>query len=126
VEAICRFFTDEFGRLYGAEAAFPEAGIEVETFRLFVACKLPHFSVPRSDVKDEQPSADALKERKECYWEARGAFEATPVYDWDLLRPGNRLEGPVIIEAKATTVVVEPGWSFRMDEYGNGVLKKQP
>jgi N-methylhydantoinase A/oxoprolinase/acetone carboxylase beta subunit len=32
----------------------------------------------------------------------------------------------VIIEAKATTVVVEPGWSFRMDEYGNGVLKKQP
>jgi N-methylhydantoinase A/acetophenone carboxylase len=125
VEAICTFFTEEFGRLYGAEAAFPEAGIEVETFRLYVTCKLPHFSVTGFDVKDEQPSAEALKEQKPCYWEAKGAFETSPVYDWDLLRPGNRLEGPAIIEAKVTTVVVEPGWSFRMDEYGNGVFKKQ-
>jgi N-methylhydantoinase A/oxoprolinase/acetone carboxylase beta subunit len=34
------------------------------------------------------------------------------------------LKGPAIIEAKTTTVVVEPGWFFQMDAYGNGVLKK--
>jgi N-methylhydantoinase A len=125
VEAICNFFTEEFKRLYGAEAAFPEAGIEIETFRLFVTCKLPHFFVGKSDREGEIPFAEALKEEKDCYWEAKGSFEKTPVYDWDLLRPGNQLKGPAIIEAKTTTVVVEPGWLFQMDEYGNGVLKKQ-
>jgi N-methylhydantoinase A len=124
VEAICNFFTEEFKRLYGAEAAFPEAGIEVETFRLFVTCKLPHFSVGKSEKEDEIPSAKALKEEKDCYWEARGSFQKTPVYDWDLLKPGNQLKGPAIIEAKTTTVVVEPEWFFQMDAYGNGILKK--
>ncbi len=125
VERICHFFTEEFKRLYGAEAAFPEAGIEIETFRLFVTLKLAHFPVSESVKDEEVPSPDALKEEKGCYWEARGGFENTAVYDWDLLRPGNRINGPAIIEAKTTTVVVEPGWSFMMDPYGNGVLRKE-
>jgi N-methylhydantoinase A/acetophenone carboxylase len=125
VEKICYFFTEEFKRLYGAEAAFPEGGIEVETFRLFVKLKLAHFAVAGAGEEDKALSPQALKEEKDCYWEAKGGFEKTPVYDWDLLRPGNCAEGPAIIEAKTTTVVVEPGWSFRMDAYGNGVLTKE-
>jgi N-methylhydantoinase A/acetophenone carboxylase len=125
VETICDFFTDEFKRLYGAEAAFPEAGIEIETFRLFVTLKLAHFAVAESGAGTETPSPEALKEEEECYWEAKGGFAKAPVYDWDALRPGNRANGPAIVEAKTTTVVVEPGWSFRMDTYGNGVLTKE-
>lgn len=125
VEEICNFFTKEFMRLYGAEAAFPEAGIEIETFRLFVTCKLPHLTLAKSNTDDEIPSSEALKEEKDCYWGAEGKPVKTPVYEWDLLRPGNHLKGPAIIESKITTVVVEPQWTFQMDAYGNGVLKKQ-
>jgi len=124
VKAICNFFTEEFGRLYGAEAAYPEAGIEVETYRLFVVCKLPHFLIAKTDAVSEKPSTEAQKEDRDCFWETAGKFEKTPVYNWEMLRPGNQLKGPAIIEAKVTTVVVEPEWTFSMDAYGNGVLKK--
>jgi N-methylhydantoinase A/acetophenone carboxylase len=124
VETICNFFTEEFGRLYGAEAAYPEAGIEVETYRLFVMCKLPHFQVAKTDTVGVEPPPEARKEDRDCFWETMGKFEKTPVYNWEMLRPGNQLMGPAIIEAKVTTVVVEPGWTFSMDTYGNGVLKK--
>jgi N-methylhydantoinase A/acetophenone carboxylase len=125
VKTICDFFTEEFKGLYGAEAAFPEAGIEIETFRLFITCELPHFLVTETETGDKAPAPEALKEERNCYWQGRSTFEKTVVYDWDLLRPGNQIEGPAIIEAKTTTVVVEPNWLFRLDSYGNGLLIDQ-
>ena len=68
------------------------------------------------------PGSEALKEERDCYWPGGGSFEKTPVYEWDLLKPGNELKGPAIIEAKTTTIVVEPNWTLNMDSYGNGVL----
>ena len=125
VKTICDFFTEEFKGLYGAEAAFPEAGIEIETFRLFVTCELPHFLVAETEMGDEAPAAEALKEKRNCCWHGGRTFEKTAVYDWDLLQPGNHIKGPAIIEAKTTTVVVEPNWLFRLDSYGNGLLIEQ-
>lgn len=122
VKQICDFFTDQFGHLYGAEAAFPEAGIEIEAFRLFVVCKLPHFQVAQSDSVEITPVTEALTEERVCFWQEKTNSKSTPVYDWDLLRPGNQISGPAIIEAKTTTIVVEPNWSFQMDSYGNGVM----
>jgi N-methylhydantoinase A/oxoprolinase/acetone carboxylase beta subunit len=75
-------------------------------------------------MADETPLAEALKGRRECYWEVEGGFKETPIFDWDALKPGNRLKGPAIIEASTTTVVVEPGWVFLMDPYKNGILKQ--
>jgi N-methylhydantoinase A/acetophenone carboxylase len=42
------------------------------------------------------------------------------------MRPGNRVEGPAIVEAEYTTVVVPPGNVFSMDQHGFGVLKGEP
>jgi N-methylhydantoinase A len=124
VKKICEHFTEEFKNMYGTEAAFPEAGIEVEAFRLFTELKLPHFPISKYEVADETPSAEALKGRRDCYWESEGGFKETPIFDWDALRPGNRIKGPAIIEASTTTVVVEPGWIFLMDPYTNGILRQ--
>ena len=43
----------------------------------------------------------------------------TPIFDGHRLVPGNRLEGPAIVELDTTTVVLHPGQSLRMDGYGN-------
>lgn len=125
VKRICDFFTEEFKRMYSAEAAFPEAGIEIETFRLYVTCALPHFDVTKAQTNEETPRNEAVKEKRDCFWPDKSDFEETSVYEWDFLRPGNRIDGPAIIEAKATTIVVEPQWSFHMDTHGNGVLAHQ-
>jgi len=122
VKRICDFFTEEFQRMYSPEAAYPEAGIEIETFRLYVTCSLPHYQIEKMELGGESPSAEALKGERECYFQGMSDPAKTPVYEWDLLRPGNRINGPVIIEAKTTTIVVEPDWTFHLDGYGNGVL----
>lgn len=122
VKRICDHFTEEFRRMYGAEAAFPAAGIEIEAFRLFVQMTLPHFPLETYGAEGERPSREALKGERECYWQTLGGFKNTKIYDWLALKPGNRIEGPAIIEADATTVVIEPEWTFKMDSFTNGIL----
>ena len=122
VKRICDFFTEEFQRRYSPEAAFPEAGIEIETFRLYVTCSLPHYQLGKLERSGATPGIEALKGDRECYFQGMSGHVTTPVYEWELLRPGNRFDGPAIIEAKTTTIVVEPEWSFHLDGYGNGVL----
>jgi N-methylhydantoinase A/oxoprolinase/acetone carboxylase beta subunit len=50
----------------------------------------------------------------------------TPVFGWPFLAPGNVICGPALIEAPGTTYVIEPGWSYRMDAWRNGILQLQP
>jgi N-methylhydantoinase A/acetophenone carboxylase len=40
-----------------------------------------------------------------------------------MLKPGNRLEGPAILEGEYTTVVVPPAMKFSIDERGLGILE---
>ena len=43
----------------------------------------------------------------------------TPIYDGAMLKPGNRLRGPAVVETSDTTIVVYPRRSLRVDAYGN-------
>jgi N-methylhydantoinase A/acetophenone carboxylase len=122
IRKVCDRFTEEFSKLYGAEAAYPEGGVEVETFRLLVTMKLPHSPTVKSILEAKKPSKDAYKGQREAFWEKTNAFTLTDIYQWELLKPGNQIEGPAIIEAEGTTVVIEPDWTFKMDEYSNGIV----
>ena len=55
-------------------------------------------------------------------WPGQGWTE-TSVYDADALRPGHQINGPVIVEAPLTTVVVPPGMRYRIDRHGLGLLQ---
>ena len=44
------------------------------------------------------------------------------VYDYGMLRPGNRITGPSIIETPFTTVVVPENVGAEIDEYRNIIL----
>ena len=43
----------------------------------------------------------------------------TPCYDGELLKPGNFIKAPAIIEEKKTTIVVSPGSEIVVDPYDN-------
>jgi len=100
--------------MYSAEAAFPQGGVEVETYRLFVHLPLPHFLLTQHEAVGEKSAKGALKERRDAYWGKPGGYKKTNIYQWDLLRAGNVIEGPAVIESDNTTVVVEPDWTFTM------------
>ena len=45
------------------------------------------------------------------------------VYDRERLAPGARLEGPALVEAVDTTIVVPEGFVLSVDEYATAVLE---
>ncbi len=53
----------------------------------------------------------------------RQGSEAATLFNRDLLKTGNRIEGPALLVQLDTTIVVPPGWGGFVDPYGNLVLE---
>jgi N-methylhydantoinase A len=68
--------------------------------------------------------ASAAREGSRAVWlpEAKSMVEM-PLYARDRLLPGNRLEGPAIIDQMDSTTVVLPGSTARVDAYDNLILE---
>jgi N-methylhydantoinase A len=57
----------------------------------------------------------AFKLSRPMIFDGNGAAVDTPVYDGRLLGADDTLDGPAVIEEPTTTIVVQPGWSARLD-----------
>jgi len=66
-------------------------------------------------------AAGALKCKREAWFD--GGYKEVNIYDGELLKAGNIVEGPCIIEERMTTVVIPSEFRMEVDEYGN-YLKK--
>ena len=53
-----------------------------------------------------------------------GREHETPVYDRDVLVPGNRVTGPAIVREQTATTVVEPGWQAELTAKSHLVLTR--
>ncbi len=60
------------------------------------------------------------------YFKEAGAFVDCPVYDRGLLRPGNVISGPAIIEQMDATIVVLPGQRATVDPRRSLALTGDP
>ena len=80
---------------------------------------LEHFRFPSQAADVTTPSQ---RTSREVHW-PRGPAHDTAIFDAGQLQPGAATTGPAIVEALDTTIVVPPGWGFRVDEHGNGRLE---
>src|SRR4029077_15619555 len=62
-----------------------------------------------------EPERKAHKGRRNMYW--KGRWQPASLWEMELLKPGNRIAGPAIIEHPATTLVVPEGKSVDVDEW---------
>ena len=53
------------------------------------------------------------------YFEEAGEYVDTNIYNRDLIKAGNEVQGPAIIEQMDSTIVVPPGHTARADRYLN-------
>ena len=53
-----------------------------------------------------------------------GRQREAQIYRWELLVPGNRVEGPAVLEGLQTTYFIPENWAMLIDRYGNGVLSR--
>ncbi|WP_180900619.1 hydantoinase/oxoprolinase family protein [Martelella soudanensis] len=120
IKALCDLFEKQYAAVYSPEAAFPSGGINIET--VFVTARVRQ-EPRRLNVSGRAFShqAEPAGQRAACFDPVKG-LEQTPVFDWTALSPGAVIVGPAIIEAPDTTYVIEPGWTYRMNEFRNGIV----
>jgi len=121
IRGIYAAFEKEYSEAYSSMGLTPEAGVEIENFVL-------RATVPGSkpEVRRFEPhgtdASTAQAGTRPAFWPDIG-WRDTPVYERQRLQVGHSFEGPAIVEAEDTTIVVEPGWRFAVDEFRNGLLK---
>ncbi|MFQ5610550.1 MAG: hydantoinase/oxoprolinase family protein [Anaerolineae bacterium] len=123
IPEIARRFHEAHQRLFMYHEL--EADIETINIRLTAVGEKPKPEIARLPRNGPDPSV-ALKGTRPVYFEECGGFADTSVYDGAKLRsqPGTQLSGPAIVEEVTTTIVVIPGWSGAVDEFGNLNLER--
>jgi N-methylhydantoinase A len=89
--------------------------LEVVALRLAALVSVTKPQLPREPKAGPEPSANALRTRRNAFF--GDGWQQARVYDRLALRPGNRFEGPAIVEQYDATTVVPPRWTAEVDEY---------
>jgi N-methylhydantoinase A len=69
--------------------------------------------------------ANAQKAKRLVYFAETGEFVDCPIYERNRLWADGRLVGPAIIEQVDATTVIHPGYTARVDGYGNLLIQQQ-
>lgn len=122
-EAIYYEFEKEFSETFSPLVVHPEGGVYIENIVLRATIPTKKTKFSKHPVEKEDPSR-ALKGTRRVYWGDR-VFTETKIFAQELLRPGNVVNGPAIIEADYTTISVPPEFLFRIDEFSFGRLNRK-
>ncbi len=118
-------YVSAFRQTYLREFGFDLTGREiiVDDLRVRAVAKSPGLQKYPLVEKDGTPGA---VEQTKCYFMSEssgcGAWQETPIYRLENLGAGQQLRGPVIVMQNTSTILVEPGCSAEITEYGDVVL----
>ena len=109
-------FIELYEQSFGEGTAVTEAGVEIMTFHVVATTSHVPLTFMEDPVAGEDPAAAAMGTRRVFFDDG---FIATPIFDHRRLAPGNRIEGPALIEGANTTLVVHPDQRITVDGFGN-------
>jgi N-methylhydantoinase A len=108
-------FEDRYESVFAGVAKHRQAGFQILEIGLTATIPKVKPKLVKRKLEGRDPVPEALKGEREVYHE--GEWHQTPLYDMDLIRPGNEIEGIAVIEAPSTTFFVPPGRRVNMDEW---------
>ncbi|MBI3967091.1 MAG: hydantoinase/oxoprolinase family protein, partial [Chloroflexi bacterium] len=129
-------FYDNYRRLY--DRHLTDVPVEALNWRLRATTPAPVVDVAFSDGGTRRgpgtedgsrlaPSVlrppSAQKGERPVYFKSAGGFVPTAVVDRYALRPGDRLDGPAVLEERESTLVIGPGGRAEVDEYLNVIVE---
>jgi N-methylhydantoinase A len=113
-------FHAKYKSMYTYSMPWREA--EFLTFRLKVTA--PRRPVKMAVEAKARTGVEAARRgSRTCLFQGSSERVDTPVYDWDRLAPGHRVNGPALLDDRTTTVLVLPGFTCEVDAYRNLVLR---
>jgi N-methylhydantoinase A/acetophenone carboxylase len=123
VDAVYQAFADDYGRAFSPFSLFPTGGVELHHFVLRATLRRPHHPLPRRPLGPPEPPSGAVRLARRACWRECGGFVETRVFEGPALEPGNRVNGPAILDAPDTTTIIPPGWRYVVHEIGAGILE---
>jgi N-methylhydantoinase A len=119
-----RFYA-RYEQLYGKSSSFRGSQLELVTFRARASAETSKPKLVTSRELTEKISDTAQRGVRTIWWDTFNCKTSTPVFDGELLRAGNVVAGPAVVETKDTTVVVHPGKTLTVDALGNFAIDLQ-
>jgi N-methylhydantoinase A len=119
-ETVAAAFAERYAAVYGM--TIPGVPVEVVTWRLSAFAPAPEVAVAlASDARARQ----RRKGTRSVRFTRGEAPVDTAVVDRGALVPGDRVEGPALVEERETTAVLRPGWSAVVNEDGSLVATRR-
>ena len=119
LEGMIEEFHRRHSQLYGFSLDQP---VEIVTLRVTASGHLGDVAMPTLPPGGSK-TADAVVDERRAYFEETRDFVACPIYRRERLSPGASIVGPAILEGMDSTVVINPGWESRIDQYGNCIMR---
>lgn len=117
LKLIDQFFA-RYGERFGEGSQSPEAGVRINTIR--VCSYVEQAKVPFEDLAPDlaRQVAVAATGSRACHFVGHAAPLESAVYGEDALAQGATISGPAIVTTRATTYLVEPGWTYHAAAQG--------
>ena len=111
-------FEQEYKQFYGQLAN----GVPIEAVNWRVVIAGPTPDIGKLSLESEATATNTAYTARPVIFKAETEPQPTPVYRRTALSAGWQSNGPLIIEEAASTTIVLPGWSARVDDSGCLVL----
>jgi N-methylhydantoinase A len=118
-EEVMDRFARDYKDVYGM--TIPDVPVEAVTWRVSASAVEPDVEPP---IRTQRGAAPAPKDRRPVRFERTQDPVPTPVYERSTLPTGALLDGPALIEERATTAVLRPGWRARVTDDGSLVAER--
>ena len=119
LEGMIEEFHRRHSQLYGFSL---DQSVEIVTLRVTASGQLGDVAMPTLPAGGGD-AADAVVDERRVYFEETQDFVPCPIYRRERLSPGDSIGGPAILEGMDSTVVINPGWESRIDQYGNCIMR---
>ena len=114
LEAIIEMYNEEFSQVFERAAQSPELGYTVTMAIGTGVAPSPNPTLPSEKTAGPTPPEAASKGERPIYWD--GDWHDAALWEMNNLQAGNVIEGPAVVEAPATTMLVPPGFEASLDE----------
>jgi N-methylhydantoinase A/acetone carboxylase beta subunit len=115
LEEITRSYDDLFEQIFKRGTKSPELGYHITKCIGTGIVPVPKPILPEHEMGKEKPNNDASKGERNIYWDGKW-YEAS-IWEMSLVNSGNVIQGPAVVEAPATTLVVPPNYKVKLDKH---------
>lgn len=121
-DAVASSFHDAHEKEYSRR--FEDSDIEIPNIRVRGIGLIPSMEMPEVEAGGESSEA-ALRHERDAWFPIDGTLQQVPTqfYAREMLRAGNKIIGPAVVNQYDTTTVIPPGLTAVIDRFGNIVMR---